>query len=321
MMTASDQPPREPAIRPSKVPIEQADRDGDERAAPASSARRRRCGQRGRGPARRCPAHARALGALQLLAGHALGAAVAGEELRQRGPQAARSPRRPRTARGSADTRFRRREPGQTQPAASTAARACRWSRLLMSRRPACGRAADRAPDRAGRRSRLMVTKASAEITTIGLQHGGVLVADGLVGEPAEAVQPIDRLGDDGAGQQLAEQDAGDGECRQHGVARHVLPQHPAARGALGAGDGDEGLGQHLVDVAHQDLRQRRRDRDGERGHRQDQPLDRAGADHRDQAELEGEDLDQHDAEPEHRHRDEQRRQRLQAGAQPAHAA
>ncbi len=49
------------------------------------------------------------------------------------------------------------------------------------------------------------------------------------------------------------------------------------ARRALGTRDGDEGLRQHLVDVAHQDLRQRRGDRDGERQDGQDQPLDRAG--------------------------------------------
>ena len=164
-----------------------------------------------------------------------------------------------------------------------------------------------------------MVTKASGRDHDDGLQHRGVLVADRLLGQPAEAVQAEHRLGDHRAGQQLAEQDAGDGQRRQQRVAR--------ARGAT------------APRRARRPWRGRRRRRAASAPRRccasgsapaaprsgwrasatgRISPSHGPGVDHRDPAELEGEDLDQHDAEPEDRDRDEQRRQRLDGRAQPA---
>ena len=86
------------------------------------------------------------------------------------------------------------------------------------------------------------MTKASAESTTIACSTAVSWLPTACSVSPPRPLQAEHRLGDDGAGQQLAEQHAGDGERRQQRVARHMPPQHPAARGALGAGDGDEGL-------------------------------------------------------------------------------
>ena len=78
---------------------------------------------------------------------------------------------------------------------------------------------------------------------------------------------------------------------------------------ALGADDGDERGGAHLVHASQQDLGDRGGDWHGDGDHGQDEPLDGAGRDDRDTSEPDGEDLHEHDPEPEHRHGNEQRRQ------------
>src|SRR3954463_7589822 len=87
--------------------------------------------------------------------------------------------------------------------------------------------------------------------------------------------------------------------------------------GSLGAGDRNERLRHHVVDIAHQHLGQRRRDRNGKRQHGKNQSLPGPRINDRNQLELEREHLDQQNSQPEHRGGDEQRRDRLDEGAQP----
>ena len=114
---------------------------------------------------------------------------------------------------------------------------------------------------------------------------------------------------DDRAADQLAEQHAGDRERGQQRVARDMPPQHPR-RGTRPWPRRRRRTAASCTSSmrAGEDLRERRRDRDREGEHRQDQRLRGVRPDDGHPAELEREDLDQHDAEPEHRHRDEERR-------------
>ena len=162
-----------------------------------------------------------------------------------------------------------------------------------------------------------MTTTNTVADNTTTLQDGRVLGGHGPVGDDADALQAEHPLGQDSAGQQFAKQDAGDRQGRDHRVLRNVMPEGPTPGGTLGPRHRHERLGQHDVDVAHQDLGERCRDRDGDGCDRQRQPFPRARIDHRDQLQAEGEDLDQHDAEPEHRDRHEDRGHRLEGSAQP----
>ena len=140
MMTASTSRPREPAIRPSSGADQQADGDGDEGAGQRMDARRRRCGHTGRGPSASVPSKCSALGRAQLLAGHALGAAVAGERAAAATAQSrTMADDGPGQHAGSAGTPAVSRRPtaGIRRQRSGRDVRAVGWSRMrVMSRTP-----------------------------------------------------------------------------------------------------------------------------------------------------------------------------------------
>ena len=78
-----------------------------------------------------------------------------------------------------------------------------------------------------------------------------------------------------------------------------MTPQDGGFAQPFGPGDGDKRLRRHLVETAHQNLRQRGGDRDGDGDDRQNQPLQRRRVNHRDQPQLKRKELDEGNPQPE----------------------
>ena len=91
-----------------------------------------------------------------------------------------------------------------------------------------------------------------------------------------------------------------------------MAQQHMQLRCPFGTCHSHIRLGHGGIQIAHQNLRQRCRNRHRQRQRWQDQALPGARIDDRHPPQPEGHPLDQHDAQPKHRYGHKQRRQRLQ---------
>ena len=144
------------------------------------------------------------------------------------------------------------------------------------------------------------------------LDHHQIAVGDGLEDQAAEAGQEEDVLDDDGAGQEVGELQAHDGDDRDHGVPQHVAPQRGAAAQPLGPGGAHVVLAEGLQDAGTCDASEDGGLHRGQGDGRQQQRFDRRpealfpGAEtaRGEPAEIDREEEDQKNSEPELRHRD-----------------
>ena len=103
------------------------------------------------------------------------------------------------------------------------------------------------------------------------LDHRQVALLDRVVGEPADAGDVEDGLGEDRAAEQDADVEPEDRDDRRDRAAHAVAQDDAALAQALGARGADVVLAHHLDQVAAQQPRVDRRERGGEHEPRQDQ--------------------------------------------------
>src|SRR3989441_2702508 len=135
------------------------------------------------------------------------------------------------------------------------------------------------------------------------LHHRVVAVVDRLNRQAADARPGEDRLGDDRAAEQRAKLDPDDGHDRDRGVLERVLPNDRRTAHAFGPRRADVVLAQHLEHARPRQPRDAGGREEPEGDRRQDEVLERAPPRGGQEVELHREHEDQHDPQPEGRHR------------------
>src|SRR6266480_2254958 len=135
------------------------------------------------------------------------------------------------------------------------------------------------------------------------LHHGIVAVVDRLHRQAPDPRPREDRLGDHRAAEERAELDPDDRDDRDRGVLERVLPDDRGVAHALGPRRPDVVLVQHLEHPRACEPRDARGREEPERDRRQQEVLEPPPTRRGQQVPLDREDEDQHDAEPEGRHR------------------
>ena len=158
------------------------------------------------------------------------------------------------------------------------------------------------------------------------LNDGIIAREHGIDGEAADAGQVEHAFGDDHARYQQRKTGADHGDDRHRGVAQRMTQQHAALGNALGARGADIILAEHVEHRRAGHARDQRDVDERQRAGRQDESLevgaeaviDAAIALHRQPAQVDGEDLDQHITDHEHRHREADHRQPHHEAVDPA---